>query len=286
MKKYCIITDSSCDLSDKEIAEFGISVLPLAVSENDADPIPNNEINVSDFYANLRNKGKAQTSAVNAAAFRDFVEPMLKEGTEVLYLGFSSALSATVNNAMHLSKELLADYPDARFVVVDTLCASRGQGLLVYLCSEKKKAGASLDEVVAYALELRPQLCHWFTVEDLFFLKRGGRVSGATAVLGTLLNIKPVMHMDDEGRLTKVTTAKGRKKSIDALLERMKDTAIKPEEQVVFISHGDCAVEANALAREITETFGCKVYMDFVGPVIGAHSGPGTMALFFLGTER
>ena len=170
---------------------------------------------------------------------------------------------------------------------MDTLCASLGQGLLVYLAAQKRREGASLEEVCAFAEQTKHNLCHWFTVDDLFFLKRGGRIGAATAVVGSMLQIKPVLHVDEAGHLVNVSKARGRRGSLDALCQRMQETAIDPASQTIFISHGDCAEDAEYLASRIRETMGVKeVFISYVGPVIGAHSGPGTMALFFLGKER
>ena len=183
--------------------------------------------------------------------------------------------------------ELSEKYPDRKLYAVDTLCASMGQGLLVYLAAKKKQAGADIDTVKQYAEELIPHLCHWFTVDDLFFLKRGGRVSAATAVVGTMLNIKPVMHVDNAGKLINVIKARGRKAAIDTLFEKMKTTLLPNVNETVFISHGDCIEDAEYLANRIrTELNIGDVKINYVGSVIGSHSGPGTLALFFLGSER
>jgi DegV family protein with EDD domain len=170
---------------------------------------------------------------------------------------------------------------------VDTLCASLGQGLLVYLCAKMRLNGADIEEVRSYAEDNKLHLCHWFTVDDLFFLKRGGRVSAATAVMGTMLSIKPVMHVDNKGKLINVSKARGRKASMDELFNRMKETAIHPETQTCFICHGDCEEDAKALAERMKKELGVpEVIIGYTGPVIAAHSGPGTLAIFYLGTAR
>jgi DegV family protein with EDD domain len=219
--------------------------------------------------------------------FMTFMESYLAEGKDVLYLGFSSGLSGIFNAGFVASQELSEKYPQRKIYAVNTLCASLGQGLLVYLCAKMQQAGAGIEEVRNYAEDNKLHLCHWFTVDDLFFLKRGGRVSAATAVLGTMLSIKPVMHVDDEGHLIKVGTARGRKASIRALADQVGKRAIDPENQVMFISHGDCINDAKYLEEQLRTRFHVKdVVISYVGPVIGAHSGPGTVALFFYGTER
>ncbi len=287
MENYVILTDSSCDLNRQEIEALGVKVLSLEVLVDGGDPILNEDIEVADFYRKLREKSSVTTSAVSIERFTQFMEPYLAEGKDVLYLGFSSGLSGTYNAGFFAARELAEKYPERKVATVDTLCASRGQGLLVYHCAKRQQAGASLEEVRAWAEENKLHLCHWFTVDDLFFLKRGGRVSSATAVMGTMLSIKPVMHMDDKGKLINVAKARGRRASIDALLAKMKETAIAPETQTCFICHGDCAEDAAYAAEWMKKELGVpEVLVDYTGPVIGAHSGPGTLAIFFLGTER
>ena len=213
---------------------------------------------------------------------------MLDAGHDVLYLGFSSALSGTYEATELLMKQLAGEYPNRTLCAVETLAASGGEGMLVYLACKKKEAGASLEEVADFVRETRDHLCHWFTVDDLMFLFRGGRVSRTSAWAGTLLNIKPVMHVDNEGHLIPLEKKRGRKKSIQGLVEHMEATANAPvADQVVGISHGDCIEDVEYLQSLITKKFGVTKYLvNYVDPVIGAHSGPGTLALFFLASER
>lgn len=287
MNKYCIMTDSSADIPSKMAEELSIEVLQLEVLVDGDVSKANKDIDEKDFYAKLREKKNAITSAVSIDKFLIYMEKILAEGNDLLYLGFSSALSGTYNAGFVAAKELSEKYPDRKIYTVDTLAASMGEGLLVYLAAKKKEAGASIEEVRDYVENNKLHLCHWFTVDDLFFLKRGGRVSSATAIMGTMLSIKPVMHVDNAGRLINVSKARGRKNSIDELFERMKATAIDPADQTVFISHGDCAEDAEYLASRIKNELSVKnIVISYVGPVIGAHSGPGTLALFFLGSER
>ncbi len=288
MNPYVIVTDSSCDLPDALVAQYGLEVVQLAVTLDGGEPTFNNELDIKDFYAQLRDKKRATTSAANPDAFLSVFEKHLSAGTDVLYLGFSSGLSGTCNAAFIAARELAAKYPERKCVVVDTLCASLGQGLLVVLAAKKKEAGATLDELRAYAEELKPNLVHLFTVDDLFFLKRGGRVSALTAVAGTALGIKPVLHVDNVGHLTKIGVKRGRTASLNDLCDRMKELAIDPANQLVYISHGDCEEDAKYLADKITTELGVKepILISHVGPVIGAHAGPGTVALFFIGKER
>ena len=229
----------------------------------------------------------ATTSAVNVSDFTETIEPHLKEGRDVLVVAFSSGLSATCHSAQIAAQELSEQYPERKVYVVDSLCASLGQGLLVWYAARMKNEGRGIGAVRDWLEENKLHLCHWFTVDDLHFLKRGGRISSATAVLGTMLSIKPVMHVDDEGHLTKVGTARGRNASRKALVDHMAETAIDPAGQTVVISHGDCEEDANKVAEDVKRRFGVQtVVLNNVGPVIGAHSGPGTVALFFLGRHR
>ena len=290
MNDYVLLTDSSADLSQQMVEELGVEVLPLCFTMGDKtyrNWPDNREMDPEEFYRMLREGGMATTSAVNVGDYTEALTPFLEAGKDVLVLAFSSGLSATCNSARIAAQELSEQYPQRRVRVVDTLCASLGQGLLVWHAARLKQAGKSLDEVGDWAEENKLRLCHWFTVSDLHFLKRGGRISPATAVLGTMLSIKPVMHVDDEGHLIKVGTARGRGASLKALVDHMAETADDPGNQVVFISHGGCLEDAQKVAQDVKARFGTKeVVINYVGPVIGAHSGPGTVALFFLGSKR
>lgn len=288
MGKFKIITDSSCDLTQELADELDLRVVPLSVLINDKEYVnylDGREISFADYYTLLRQEMQGKTSAPNVFDFTSAMEDYLKEGMDILYLGFSSALSGTYNAGVVAAEELRAKYPERKIITVDTLCASLGQGMLIYLAVKKKEAGASIEEVAEYVENTKLHLCHWFTVDDLNHLKRGGRVSAVAATFGTILNIKPVMHVDNEGRLIAVDKVRGRKASLNALLKMMEETVI--DKSVAFISHGDCYEEAKALADKVREEVGIEnVKINYVGPVIGTHSGPGTMALFFLGKQR
>lgn len=290
MCDYVILTDSSCDLSAELAEQLGVEVLPLTVEiegKRYHNYLDGREIGFAEFYAKLRSGIPATTAAVNVGEFTDKMEPILQAGKDILIPAFSSGLSTTYNSAAIAAADLSERYPDRKIYVVDTLAASLGQGLLVYLAAQKKAAGASIEEVRDWLEENKLHLCHWFTVDDLNHLKRGGRVSATTALLGTMLSIKPVMHVDDEGHLINVGKARGRLASLKAMVDKMAETAIEPASQTVFISHGDCLEDAEKVAQMVRERFGVKdVVINYVGPVIGAHSGPGTMALFFLASER
>ena len=287
MRDYVIFTDSSCDLPASLVKEWGVEVLSLEVNIEGVGTFLNHEIEPAKFYEYLRDKRSVKTSAANMERFVTAFEQTVAQGKDILYIGFSTGLSATYTAGKNAAEEVMEKYPEAKILTVDSLCAALGQGLLVKYAVDKKNMGATLGELAAYVEGLKLNLSHWFTVEDLFFLKRGGRVSAATAVMGTVLQIKPVMHVDNEGKLINMAKARGRDASIKALFEKMKETAIDPEKQTVYICHGDCYNDAKKLADMITAEFGITdILIDYVGPVIGAHSGPGTLALFFVGRER
>ena len=288
MKDYLICTDSASDLSPELLAEWGVGFRSLTFRFDDEDKeYSNQEMSAPVFYSKMRAGGIAKTAAVNTESFREMFEQILKEGKDVLYLGFSSGLSTTYNSARLAGLALAEEYPDSKIITVDTLCASAGQGLLLYHVLEKKKAGATIEEAAQYAKDLVPSLCHWFTVDDLVYLKRGGRISPAAAFVGNLIGIKPVLHVDDEGHLVNVEKVRGRRASIMTMASKYGELSLDKEGSTIFISHADCKADAQLLAKTINERYGAtvKIITD-VGPVIGAHSGPGTIALFFLATER
>ena len=290
MSDFFILTDSSADLGVDMVRQLDVQVLPLSFSmgtqiyHNYPD---NREIDPHAFYQLLRQGQVATTSAINMAQYTDALEPLLQEGKDVLVLAFSSGLSTTYNSSRLAVEELQEKYPERKIYTVDTLCASLGQGLLVYLAAKERDAGKSIEQVRDWVEENKLHICHQFTVDDLHFLKRGGRISATTAVMGSMLQIKPVLHVDNEGHLINIAKARGRQASLKALVDKMEKTAIDPANQVVFISHGDCLEDAQTVEKMVKERFGVKeVYINYVGPVIGAHSGPGTLALFYVGSER
>lgn len=287
---YRIVTDSTIDMTQKMIEELELTVgyLKFTIEEKTyEDKSDKSEITTPDFYNMLRDGKTSVTTQINTAEFTSLFEPILAAGDDVLYIGFSSGLSGTYQSACIAAEELREKYPERKLYTVDSLCASMGQGLLVYHAAMLKKNGTDIDALYAWLNENVLKLCHWFTVDDLNHLKRGGRVSAATALVGTVLGIKPVLHVDDEGHLINVAKARGRKASLDMLVKKMEETAIDPEKQVIFISHGDCLNDAKYVADQIRAKFGTKkVEINFVGPVIGGHAGPGVVALFFFGKQR
>ncbi|MGI6315843.1 MAG: DegV family protein [Christensenellales bacterium] len=291
MRDFVIVTDSSCDLPEDTIRDLDLTVLPLSVFVGDTKYVnypDERDISYPAFYQLLRDGSPTKTSAVNTQEFLEVFTPISEKGKDILYLGFSSALSGTCSAGAMALKELSSRFPEGKFFAVDSLSASLGQGLLVWHCVQEKRKGKTIEQVRDYAEEAKFHLCHWFTVDDLKHLKRGGRVSAATALVGTLLNIKPILHMDDEGRLIPVGKVRGRKASIRALVEKMQKLAVDPAEQTVFICHGDCREDAETAAKMIRETMGVKkdILIHYTGMVIGSHSGPGTLSLFFMGTHR
>ena len=290
MANYTIVTDSSCDLPEALARELQLKVVPLSLmmegkqylNTTDARGIANRAL-----YDRLRAGAMAKTSAANSEDFYALFEPELEAGRDVLYIGFSSALSATFSVGANVAGEMMEKYPGRKVYAVDSLCASLGQGLFVYLLAKRRDAGADIDELRDYAENLKLSVCHWFTAEDLQFLRRGGRVSAAAAVIGSILSIKPVMHVDNEGRLIPVEKVRGRKASLRAIADHVEKSMLKRDDQIVFISHGDCEEDAKLIAGMVEERTGIKAKLiDYVGPVIGSHSGPGTIAVFFLGKER
>ena len=287
---FTILTDSSADLGEDLVREMDIQVLPLSFTIQDKtyhNYPDNRELDPHVFYQMLREGQTATTAAVNVEQYLQAMEAELQAGRDVLVLAFSSGLSTTYNSSAIAVAELREKYPERKIFTVDTLCASLGQGLLVWYAVQEKNKGGSIEAVRDWAEAHKLNLCHWFTVDDLHFLKRGGRVSAATAVVGSMLQIKPVLHVDNEGHLINMDKARGRHASLTALVDHMEQTAIDPGAQTVFISHGDCLEEAERVADDVRKRFGVKeIIINNVGPVIGAHSGPGTMALFFMGRER
>ena len=287
MANYQIITDSCCDLPASKIQELDISVVSLNMlfrGETRQDAVTDE---IKEVYDALRAGESASTSAVNPDGWACAIEPVLRSGKDALVLTFSSGLSTTYQSAVIAAGDLAEKYPQRRIRVVDTRSASLGQGLLVYYACRKRDEGMELDALADWAEDAKTHLCHWFTVDDLMYLKRGGRVSAATAIAGTVLGIKPVMHMDDEGHLINMSKVRGRKAAIEAVADKMGQLGLPGENKTVFICHGDCLEDAKRLEALVREKYGVEeVIIGYTGAVIGSHSGPGTLALFFLGSQR
>ncbi len=290
MSEFILVTDSSADLSEEMVQAIQVPVLPLRFTiqgQTYRNYPDSREMDPALFYDMLRAGELATTAALNPNDFVEELEPYLKDGKDILILAFSSGLSTTYNSSRLAVDELQEKYPQRKIYTVDTLCASMGQGLLVWLAAQKRDAGASIEEVRDWVEENKLHLCHQFTVDDLHFLKRGGRISATTAVVGSMLQIKPVLHVDNEGHLINIGKARGRHASLKALVDKMEKTVTEEGKKTVFISHGDCLKDAQLVADMVRERFGTEdIHINYVGPVIGAHSGPGTLALFYLGTVR
>ena len=288
MNNYVIFADSSCDLSNEMLAERGVYSVSLSFRFDDSDKeYTNDGMNIKEFYDKMRDGGVAKTSAVNSETFAVEFEKILKDGKDILYIGFSSGLSTTYNSARIAAEQLKKSYPERKIIVVDTLAASAGIALLIDMVIEKKNSGSSIEEAAKFAEDNKMRICHWFTVDDLVYLKRGGRIGSAAAFFGNMIGIKPVLHVDNEGHLVNVMKVRGRKMSVSTLAQKYAELADDDDNKIVYISHSDCLADAEELGKIIEEKYGAKTKLiTNVGAVIGAHSGPGTLALFFVGKER
>ena len=286
---FAIVTDSASDLPEEYFREHDVECIHLGffMDEVNYEGEDGKKIGEKEFYARLRAGAMPSTYQVTAEAAKPHFEKFLKEGRDVLVVAFSSGLSGTEGSYRMAAKELKEQYPDRTVAVVDSLCASMGEGLFVDYVVRKADSGATLEETVTYAEGLKLNICHYFTVDNLFHLKRGGRVSAATAVVGSMLNIKPVLHVDDAGHLVAVSKSMGRKKSVLALLKYMGELQTLEDGDPIFVSHGDCIEDVNFLVAMLKEKYpGHEIMINYIGPVIGAHSGAGTLALFFKGRNR
>ena len=287
MNDFILYSDSACDLPEDMLKSLGIHYRSLTFAFEGESEHGDREVPAKEFYAKMRAGGVAKTAAINTECFREAFEEEIAAGHDILYIAFSSGLSTTYNSGRFALADLKDKYPDRKLIAVDSLCASAGFGLMVYLAAKKKAEGATIEEVEKFVLDTRLHICHWFTVNDLNYLKKGGRVSAATAFVGTMLSIKPIMHTSDEGKLTVVGKARGRKSSLNTLIDTVGRLGIDLQEQTMFICQADCRAEAEAVAAELKRRYGVKeVYINYIGPVIGSHTGPDTMGLFFVGTER
>ena len=288
MSLYTIFTDSACDIIPETLQTWNVKYVSLTFRFQDEDKeYTESDIPSSAFYDRMRGGGIAKTSAVNSETFRAAFEPELAAGRDVLYIGFSSGLSTTYNSARMAAAELAEQYPERTIITIDSLAASAGFGLLVAMAAQKRDEGADIEALADYVRSLIPRLCHWFTVDDLVYLKRGGRVSPTVAFVGNLLGIKPVLHVDDEGHLINMTKARGRRAALAALAQKYGELIEDPANNTAYISHGDCMDDALKLKEMLESQYGANVTLITpVGTVIGAHSGPGTLALFFIAKQR
>lgn len=286
---FDIITDSASDLTEEFLKENHVACVPLGFTMNNVNygGTDGEKIDPKAFYDALRSGAMPTTYQVTSEAAKEYLEVSLQKGRDVLVIAFSSALSGTCGSFMVAAKELKGKYPDRKIEVVDSLCASMGEGLLVYYVVKKAQQGATIEEAKALAECLKGNISHNFTVDNLFHLKRGGRISATLAIVGTVLKIKPVLHVDDEGKLVSVGKAMGRKKSLQALADNMAKNQALEEGDPIFISHGDCMEDVEYLKNILKGYFpNHEIFVNYVGPVIGCHSGAGTVALFYKANGR
>lgn len=287
MNNYVIFADSACDIAPAILDDWGVRYLNLTFKFDDENEEHlNYDIDIKEFYQKMRDGKTGRTSGLNIESFKAAFTEELEKGNDVLYLGFSSALSTTYNSGRVAASELGEEFPDRKIIAVDTLSASAGYGFLLRLAVEEKNSGKSIDETASFVLENRLNLCHCFTVDNLIYLKRGGRISSTAALVGSVLNIKPILHVNNDGKLESVTKARGRKTALKTLLAKYGELALDTKGRV-FVSHADCLDEIKDLEQDFLEAYGVSFeYIADIGPVIGTHAGPGTIAVFFLGKER
>ena len=287
MQKYDMFTDSSCDLNKDVIEKYDLKVMQLEVTIDDNEPVFNRDIDITKFYEQLKNGANAKTSAVTLGHFKENMKKSLEEGKDIIYLGFSSGLSATYNNGVMIINELREKYPERKIIDIDTLCATGGQGLVVYYAAKLREEGATIEEVEKKVLLIKDRIQHQVKVNDLFFLKRGGRISATTAIAGSVLNIKPIITMDITGRLATVGKVRGKKAAVVELFNRMKSNENIEELPYVYISHSACIDEAENLKNMVVEAYPkAEVVIGDIGPVIGAHTGPGALVISYVSKEE
>ena len=290
MDQYVLFTDATADLPNDLFERMDIQVIPMDFEmggTNYTHYPDGRELSSTEFFQRIQNGEMATTSQINVTRYYDFFTPFLKAGKDILYLSFSSGLSGTYQASVLACNELMEEYKERKIVSIDTLCASGGEGLLVYMAAQRKQAGMSMDELVTWVETNRLNICHWFTVDDLHHLKRGGRISAISATFGTALNIKPLLHVDTEGKLAVHSKIRGKKRCIEKLLECMTESAIEPDKNPVVITHSNCYEDAAILADKVKEIFHTSdITISDMSPIIGAHTGSGTLVLTFLGTQR
>lgn len=289
MQNYTITTDTTADLPEEYIEKHNLGILSLTCTLEGVTYSKENPLDVNVFYEKMRNGSMPTTSQVNPEGVKKIFLPYLMDGQDILHISFSSGLSGSYNSVRIAVEELLEEFPERKITVIDSLAASLGEGLLVHKAVTLKEQGADMDTVTKWVEDNKLHMVHNFTVDDLFHLHRGGRVSKATAILGTMINVKPILHVDDEGHLIALSKVRGRKKSLQALVDSMEKQmgAYREQNDMVFISHGDCISDAEYVANLVKQKFGIENFLiNHIGPTIGAHSGPGTVALFYLGEYR
>lgn len=291
MAEYIISTDTSCDFPLEYVKQHQLPLVTLLYSIDGVtgeNGCPSSDV-LKNFYDKMRAGSMTKTQQASIEDTEKVFREILQEGKDILHIAFSSGLSGTANAARLAAENMMEEFPGRKIIVIDSLCASLGQGLLVDYALKLQQQGKTMEETAKWLEDHIQNICHLFTVEDLKYLQRGGRISKTTALVGTMIGIKPVLHVDPEGKLVSISKVRGRKQSIQALVNKMEENIGKyrDEKQPIFISHGDCIEDANYLAELVKERFGYDEFLiNDVGPTIGAHSGPGTLALFFMGETR
>lgn len=286
-RKLIITTDSTSDLPQEYYEKHNIPVIPLHYLVNGVLYGEEKTLPVTDFYAKMRNNAEVSTSSTNPEYIQKVFTDLINEGYDIIHISISSGLSCSYNNALFISKDLMEEYPEARIAVVDSLCASGGEGLLLYYCVKLLEEGKNMDTILKWVDDNKLHICHQFTVESLHYLQKGGRISKSVAILGSLINVKPVLHVDNNGHLISLSNVRGRKKSLVTLVDNMEKATKDINNEIVIITHCDALEDAYIVRDMIKERFGItKFIFNCICPTIGAHSGPGTIALFHLGTSR
>ena len=287
MRDYIITVNSTVDLPKQWLAERNVPVIPLKYTIDDEIYTDMEGLSAKEFFAKLREGKIAKTSQINPEEAREYLEPFVKEGKDVLHLAFSSGLSGTCNSMRIAAEELEEEYPGAKVYIIDTLCACLGEGLLLYYALKQKAEGKTIDETAKWVEENKLHICHNVTVDDLNHLYRGGRVSKTAAVLGTMIQIKPIIHMDKQGCLQVVGKERGRKKALNKIVDMAAKQIPGWENDLAMITHGDCIEDAEYVAKQVREKLGIQeVLINNIGTVIGSHTGPGVVAVFVMGNER
>lgn len=287
MRDYIITVNSTVDTGKEWLKERNVPVIPLKYTIDGQEYTDMYGLSDKEFFQKLREDKMSVTSQINPEEAKEMLEPYVKEGKDVLHLAFSSALSGTCNSMKIAAEELQEEYPEAKVIVVDTLCACMGEAMLLYYALKQKEAGKAIEEVAQWAEENKLHVCHNVTVDDLFHLHRGGRVSKTAAVLGTMVKVKPIIHMDDNGALQVIGKERGRKKSLHKIVDMAVERSKGWDNEIIMITHGDCLEDAEYVAKLVREKMGVEnVFIHNIGTVIGSHTGPGVVATFCMGNKR
>lgn len=287
MRDYVITVNSTVDLPKEWLEERKVPVIPLKYTIDNETYTDMEGLSSKEFFEKLRDGKMATTSQINPEEARAQLEPFLKEGKDVLHLGFSSGLSGTYNSMRIAGEELKEEYPEAKIIIIDTLCACLGEGLLLYKALQLKEAGKTIEDTAKWVEENKLHICHNVTVDDLFHLHRGGRISKASAVLGSVVQIKPIIHMDENGKLQVIGKERGRKKSLNKIVDMAVEQIKGWDNDIAMITHGDCQEDAEYVAKLVRERLGIEnILINNIGTVIGSHTGPGVVAVFVMGNKR